>query len=81
MSLRAKISTGGKIAIPSVFRKQLNLKDGEEILIDLQDGNIIISSLQMTLAKVRKNIDKYQGENDSLVDKLLEIRKEEASHE
>lgn len=81
MSLRTKISTGGKIAIPSVFRKQLNLKDGEEILIDLQDGNIIISSLQMTLAKVRKNIDKYQGENDSLVNKLLEIRKEEASHE
>ncbi len=35
MMLQSKITKGGKIVIPVLFRKQLGLKEGEEILFDL----------------------------------------------
>jgi len=36
MISRAKISKGEKVAIPAFLRKQINLKEGEEVQITLK---------------------------------------------
>ncbi len=79
--LRSKIAKGGKIAIPAFFRKQLGLKEGEEILFDLQDHKIVITSIKSTLQTVRDKINQYHPQDESLVDKLIATRREEADHE
>jgi antitoxin component of MazEF toxin-antitoxin module len=81
MLLRAKISKGGKISIPSFYRKMLKFKDGEEVVLDMKNDALVISSLRCVLEKSRKIVNRYHSTNESLVDKLLAERKEEAKHE
>jgi len=81
MLLRAKISKGGKISIPSIYRKMLQFKDGEEVVLDMKNDTLVISSLRCLLEKSRQLVNQYHSANESLVDKLLAERKEEAKHE
>lgn len=81
MLLRAKISKGGKISIPSLYRKKLHFKDGEEVLLDIQNDTLIISSLRCTLEKSRQLVSQYHSNDESLVDKLIAERREEAKYE
>ena len=39
MLAKAKVSKGGKIAIPSVCKKALNISDGDELLFDINALN------------------------------------------
>ncbi|MBW8308290.1 MAG: AbrB/MazE/SpoVT family DNA-binding domain-containing protein [Candidatus Paracaedibacteraceae bacterium] len=77
MAIRTKITTGGKISIPSIYRKQLGLKDGDEVLMDIQEGQIVISSLRTSLLKARHLISKYHSQDESLAGNLTSSQKEE----
>ncbi|AIK96626.1 AbrB/MazE/SpoVT family DNA-binding domain-containing protein [Candidatus Odyssella acanthamoebae] len=77
MSIRTKISAGGKVSIPSIYRKQLELKEGDEVLIDIQEGQLVISSLRTSLLKARNLISKYHPQAGSLGEKLTSTQKEE----
>jgi len=81
MTLRAKISKGGKIVIPAFFRKKLNLKDGEEVMLEIQNKQLVITSLRHKLETARQTVNRYHFPQESLVDKLLEMRCEEAKNE
>ncbi len=78
---RAKISKGGKIVIPAFFRKKLNLKDGQEVTIEIQDDHLVITSLRHKLEAARQTVNRYHASKESLVDMLFEMRREEAKHE
>ncbi|MBW8308231.1 MAG: AbrB/MazE/SpoVT family DNA-binding domain-containing protein [Candidatus Paracaedibacteraceae bacterium] len=77
MAIRTKITAGGKVSIPSIYRKQLELKDGEEILMDIQEGQLVISSLRISLLKARHLISKYHSREESLDEQLTSNQKEE----
>ena len=79
MLYKAKIIKGGKVSIPSACRKYLNIKDGEEIVFQLKNGEVSISPLKLTLKKVREVVNKYH--TGSLVDKLKTNRDEESKDE
>jgi bifunctional DNA-binding transcriptional regulator/antitoxin component of YhaV-PrlF toxin-antitoxin module len=81
MLLRAKISKGGKISIPSIYRKKLQFKDGEEVLFDMKNDTLVISSLRCVLQKSRQLVNQYHPTDESLVDKLIAERREEAQYE
>lgn len=81
MLLKAKVSKGGKIAIPSVCKKALNILDGDELLLELHDNQVIISPVKFTLKKVQKMLRENNPTNKSLVDELIAQRKEEAKNE
>jgi len=77
VTIRTKIITGGKISIPSIYRKQLGLKEGEEILMDIQEGQLVISSLRTSLLKARQIMIKYHSTDQSLDAKLTSNQKGE----
>ena len=81
MLLRAKISKGGKISIPSLYRKKLQFKDGEEVLLDIKNDTLVISSVRYALEKARQTVNRYHSTDESLVDKLIAERREEAKYE
>lgn len=81
MLLRAKISKGGKISIPSIYRKMLHFKDGEEVVLDMKDDALVVSSLKCVLEKSRQIVNHYHYSSKSLVDKLIAERREEAKNE
>jgi AbrB family looped-hinge helix DNA binding protein len=77
MAIRTKITTGGKISIPSIYRKQLGLKEGEEVLMEIQEGQLVISSLRTSLLKARQLMSKYHSRNESVEKELTSLQKEE----
>jgi len=81
MLAKAKITKGGKISIPSIYRKYFNLKDGSEVIFNLKNNEVTISPLSVTLENTRKLINKYHDKNESLVDRLIAERRLEAQNE
>lgn len=79
--IRARISKGGKIAIPAFYRKQLHLKEGEEIFFEIQEDHLILSSLHKALEKARLLVQQHCPSDISFVDELIVMRQEEASRE
>jgi AbrB family looped-hinge helix DNA binding protein len=69
------IGENGRMIIPALFRKQLDLKAGDPVVVKLSANNdIIVHSPKQSLQKLQtifKNSDK------SFVDELFEMRKKE----
>ena len=78
---KAKIVKGGKISIPSIYRKSLNIKEGDEIVFSLHNNELTLTPIKASLQKVRDMINKYHPTSESLVDKLIAERKVEATNE
>lgn len=81
MLTKAKVSKGGKIAIPSACKKVLNISDGDELLFDINDNQVVISPVKFTLQKVRKLLKDHNPSGRSLVDELIQERKQELKDE
>lgn len=81
MLAKAKVSKGGKIAIPSACKKALNISDGDEVIFDIHDNQVTLSPVKFTLQRVRKMLKEHNPEGKSLVDELLEDRNKEIKNE
>jgi AbrB family looped-hinge helix DNA binding protein len=81
MLVKAKVSRGGKIAIPSICKKALNIRDGDELLFDIQDNQVVVSPVRFALQKVRNLLKQHNTTNKSLVDELIQERKQELKNE
>ena len=81
MLVKAKVSKGGKIAIPAICKKALNISDGDELLFDIHDNQVVISPIKFTLQEVRKLLKEHNTSNRSLVDELIQERKQELKNE
>ena len=78
---RVRVFKGGKITIPILYRKKFGIKEGEELLFDIQDDQIVISSFKTTLERVRHKINQHCLSGISLVDQLIADRRVEAIKE
>lgn len=73
-----KVSAGGRIVIPAEIRKELFIKEGDEILFFHEDGSLKIVSRGQAIKEARKIINKNQkAKKNSFVDHLLQLRKHE----
>ena len=68
MNAESKIDEKGRVCIPNEIRKLLNLKAGEKLLFQVQDGKIILRKSTSTEEFIKKS--------DEFSKKLKEITKE-----
>ena len=70
------IGENGRMIIPALFRKQLDLKPGDEVLVKLSaDNEIIVHSPRQSLYKLQQIVtSKSEG---SLVDAVIKMRRSE----
>jgi len=69
------VSENGRIIIPAIFRKELNIKSGDELILRLSpDNEIIIHSPRQSLQKLQ---ELFKNKSGSFVEKLLEVRRKE----
>lgn len=78
---KAKLVKGGKISIPSIYRKSLNLKVGDEIVFNIHNNELTLTPIKASLQKARDIVNKYHPLGESLTDKLFAERKIEAANE
>lgn len=73
----ATLGENGRMIIPALLRKTLDLKAGDEVVVRLSaDNDILIHSPKQSLKKLQALIKTKVG-NESLVDALFEMRKKE----
>ena len=83
-TLRCKLDQAGRILIPATFRKNLHVEPGDELMLQMQDNVISITTPLQALRKIQNKIQehfKQRGEDFSLVDELIKERRKEAEKE
>lgn len=70
------VSENGRIVIPAIFRKELNINPGDEVILSLSpERDIIVHSPKQSLQKLQTLFAAKQKGN--LVDELIEMRRNE----
>lgn len=78
---RCKIDPAGRLLIPAEARQQLNLAPGDEVLLEVHDGQMMVSTFQAVLRELREEIGQRARTGGSVVDELLAERRAEAARE
>ncbi|KAF3889122.1 MULTISPECIES: AbrB/MazE/SpoVT family DNA-binding domain-containing protein [Nostocales] len=80
-AIKTKISEGGRIVIPSEYRKQLGLEVGDEVTIALVNGEVRIFTLEQAIKRAQEIVRRYVPEGRSLSDELIAERRQESGGE
>lgn len=78
---RMRVSQNGRVVIPASFRKALGINVGDEVVLQLKDDELRITTQQHRIERARQRARKYLGKGVSLVDELLAERRDAAKHE
>ena len=81
MEIRTQISKGSRIVLPAKLRKALEIQAGYELILQLENGSIRIIPVRQAVTLVQKAVRQYVPKGTSLVDALVQVRKEEMLHE
>lgn len=78
---RGRLVSGGRLQIPARLRRELQLKDGDAVLMETVDGELRVRAYRDVLADVRARLRKYVPEGVSLAEELIADRRAEAARE
>jgi AbrB family looped-hinge helix DNA binding protein len=77
----AKIVKGGRLILPAEFRRQLDLKDGDTVVIEMDRDELHIRSQRAAIRRLQETVARYIPEGVSLVDELIAERRAESAGE
>jgi AbrB family looped-hinge helix DNA binding protein len=78
---RARIVSGGRLQIPADVRRELGLSDGDDVRIEIVDGELRVRSFDAVIKAIQDEVRRYVPVGVSLVDELIADRRAEASRE
>ncbi|HKT48306.1 MAG TPA: AbrB/MazE/SpoVT family DNA-binding domain-containing protein [Candidatus Acidoferrales bacterium] len=78
LKTRLRVSGNGRVVIPAAFRKQLDIRAGEEVELCIEDGDLRIRTLRRNIERAQRLIRKHIKPGVSLVDELLAERRKAA---
>jgi AbrB family looped-hinge helix DNA binding protein len=81
MESRTQISKSGRIILPVKLRRALDIQAGDEIVMRLENGSIRLIPLRQAVSLAQKTVRRYVPEGTSLVEALIEARREEAARD
>jgi len=80
-AFRVQVGDRGRLVLPAAVRKQLNLRQGDELLITVQpDGSLRLMSPRQVVRETR-GLYRTRGGRRSLADELIAERRAEAKGE
>jgi len=79
---RARIDRAGRILIPSKLRKELKVGPGDPMVLETKGDELHLRPYRKAIREAQAIIAKYIPDRDrSLVDELIEERRQEAERE
>ena len=78
---RAKLAEGGRLVIPAEFRRRLRLNPGDNVVLDLRDGELRVRSLRRAIERAQALVSQFVPEDVSLSEELIRDRRAEAARE
>ena len=80
MSYHAKLIKGGKIVIPAELRRELNLADGDTLVVERDGDSIVIKPGRQVLREIQAEIRRLV-KTPFTVDDFIAERRAEAERE
>ena len=78
---RARINENGRLVIPASFRKALGINPGDEVILQLEDDELRITTMKRRVERAQRHVRKHVKPGTSLVDELIAERREAARNE
>ena len=75
-----KLSREGRVLIPVDVRAELGLSEGSTLSLRVQDGEIRLFDRSQALRRAQQIAAKYKKAGESVVDELLNDRRQAAAH-
>ncbi len=75
------LGAAGRVVIPAEIRRALSLKEGDEIVFEMDEGRVRLASQDALLKEVQAFFREGLPDGVSLVDELLAERRSEARRE
>jgi len=76
-----KLGEGGRVVIPSAFRRALGIQSGDDLIMILENDELRIMSPRRAIARAQALVRRYIPDDFRLSDELLEDRRREAERE
>lgn len=82
MEITTTIAAGGRVVVPSEFRKILGLRPGDEVVMVLEDKEEVrLLTRERAIRRAQEIVRQYVPEGTSLSDELIAERREAALRE
>jgi AbrB family looped-hinge helix DNA binding protein len=77
------VSQGGRVVIPKPYREKLGVGEGDEVIWEESDGQIVLTSRKMQIERAQRFFNALMADykGGSLVDELIAERRAEAARE
>ena len=79
--IKTIIGEGGRLVMPAEYRKALDLKPGDDVILVLEEEEIRLMTLRRAIQRAQEIVGRYIPEGRSLSDALIQERREEAARE
>ena len=80
-SVKVRIGPDGRIVVPAAFREAVGAKEGDVFFARLENGEIHLLTPKAASRRASAMLRKFIPEGVSLVDELIEERRQEAKRE
>lgn len=78
---RTRLAAGGRVVIPAAYRKRLGWREGAELIVVLEGGEIRLLTPRQAVRRVQARVRRYVPPGRSLVGELSAERRAEAERE
>ena len=79
--LRVKVGPGGRIVVPAVYRKAMKMKEGDQLMARVVDGELRLITPEMGIKRAQRMVRETIPPDVDLVEALIEERRWEAAKE
>jgi antitoxin PrlF len=81
LKTRMRVNENGRVVIPASFRKRLGIRIGDEVVLQIEDDELRIITLERNIERAQRLVRKHVKPGISLVDELIAERREAAGNE
>ena len=81
LKTRMRVNENGRLVIPAAFRKRLGIRVGDEVVLQIQDDELRITTLKRHIERAQRLVRKHVKPGTSLVEELIAERREAARNE
>jgi AbrB family looped-hinge helix DNA binding protein len=76
-----QVGKGGRITLPARMRKMLQIDTGDAVVLRLEGDTVLVIPLRQAIRLAQEKVRQYIPEGTSLVEELIQARREETADE
>ncbi len=80
-NFKTKLGKGGRIVIPTKYRRELSVEPGDELILHLDEEGLRLYTPAQAVARAQSLVRRYAPEGRSLSEESISERREEAARE